>query len=195
MGIIMKLRLLLIIFIIVSVSVTVAADNSLWGKEMGDMYEDRPDFNSGDVITVIINENASAIQSANTDTEQSSEVKTDPGSGWLDIFKGFGFGYSDSNDAQGQTKRTGTLEASITTQVVEKMGNGNLKIEGEKEIKINNEKQIIKLSGLVRPEDINLNNEISSQKVAEASIEYNGQGPITHKQKSGWLGWLFGWLF
>ncbi|MGM0437075.1 MAG: flagellar basal body L-ring protein FlgH [Bacillota bacterium] len=179
------LLLSLVIFSLVIVSSTVYANNSLWSDEAAGKYEDRPDYESGDIITVLIEEDANAVQSANTSTSQSSSVEAQAGTGLFDFIKSFGLGYSDEGSADGQTQRSGTLEANITTQVEEVLDNGNLRIIGSKKIKINGEEQVIQLSGIIRPEDIELDNEISSQKVADAGIEYEGAGPIAAKQEPG----------
>lgn len=175
----------LIIFSLVIVSNTVYANNSLWSDEAAGKYEDRPDYQAGDIITVLIEEDANAVQSANTSTSQSSSIEAQAGTGLFNFIKAFGLGYSDQGSADGQTQRSGTLEADITTQVEEVLDNGNLRIIGSKKIKINGEEQIIKLSGIIRPEDIKLDNEVSSQKVADASIEYEGRGPVAEKQEPG----------
>ena len=179
------LLLSLVIFSLIIMSNTVYANNSLWSDEAAGKYEDRPDYESGDIITVLIEEDANAVQSANTSTSQSSSVEAQAGTGLFDFIKSFGLGYSDEGSADGQTQRSGTLEANITTQVEEVLDNGNLRIIGSKKIKINGEEQVIKLSGVIRPEDIELDNEISSQKVADAGIEYEGAGPIAAKQEPG----------
>ncbi|HKL74703.1 MAG TPA: flagellar basal body L-ring protein FlgH [Halanaerobiales bacterium] len=175
----------LVIFSLVIVSNTVYANNSLWSDEAAGKYEDRPDYQAGDIITVLIEEDANAVQSANTSTSQSSSIEAQAGTGLFNFIKAFGLGYSDQGSADGQTQRSGTLEADITTQVEDVLDNGNLRIIGSKKIKINGEEQIIKLSGIIRPEDIKLDNEVSSQKVADASIEYEGRGPVAEKQEPG----------
>lgn len=183
-----KRLLFLFIFLLLIVtfmSPQLKATNSLWSDEAAGTYEDRPNYEAGDIVTVVIEEDANAVQSANTSTSQSSSVEAQAGTGLFDFLKAFGFGYSDEGSADGQTQRSGTLEADITTQVEEIMDNGNIRIIGSKNIKINGEEQTIKLSGIVRPKDINLANEISSQKVADASIEYEGQGPVADKQEPG----------
>ena len=183
----MKKRFLIFMLIIsiISFANIVSADNSLWSDEAAGKYEDRPDYQAGDIITVVIEENANAVQSANTSTSQSSSIEAEAGTGLFNFLKAFGVGYSDQGSADGETQRSGTLEADITTQIEEVLDNGNLRIIGSKKIKINGEEQIIKLSGVIRPEDVQLDNEISSQKVAEASIEYEGRGPVADKQEPG----------
>ncbi len=180
-----KFLIFMLIISIISFANVVSADNSLWSDKAAGKYEDRPDYQAGDIITVVIEEDANAVQSANTSTSQSSSIEAQAGTGFFDFLKAFGVGYSDQGSADGETQRSGILEADITTQIEEVLDNGNLRIIGSKKIKINGEEQIIKLSGIIRPEDVQLDNEISSQKVADASIEYEGRGPVADKQEPG----------
>ena len=180
-----KIVFTLSLIFIFAMSISVSANNSLWTDDAAGKYEDRPEYEAGDIITVLIEEDANAVQSANTSTSQSSSIEAEAGSGLFDFLKAFGLGYSDQGSADGETQRSGTLEADITTQVEEVLDNGNLRIIGSKKIKINGEEQIIKLSGIIRVEDINLDNTVSSQKVADASIEYEGKGIVSEKQEAG----------
>lgn len=184
---------LLIIFLVV-VSGSAGAD-SLWSDNTQDLYQDYPDFELGDIVTVVIEEDASAIQSANSDTSQNSEYNSAEGGGILDFIPFFDFSYSDSESADGQTQRSGTLEADITTEVIELKKNGNLKIQGSKRVKINGEIQTIILEGVIRPQDINFDNEVSSKRVSSANIEYEGEGVVGDKQKPGILTRFFNFIF
>ena len=186
---------LFMLLIIVLLSLYSFAESSLWTGEKSDIYQDRAEFNEGDVVTVIIDEAASALQSADTDTRKSSSVEGGTSTGILDFFGSFGLNYSDEDIADGSTSRQGNFEANITTQIVEMKDNGNMKIKGNKKVVINDEEQIISLEGIIRPEDIDLDNKIMSHKVAESNIEYKGEGPIAHRQRTGILSWLFGWIF
>lgn len=183
------LSLILIIF-----SIPAAAD-SLWSDNSANFYQDFPDYQVGDIITVVIEEDASAIQSANTGSSQDSDYNSSGGTNFLDFIPFFDFSYSDSESADGQTQRSGTLEADITTKIIEIEENGNLEIEGRKKVKINGETQTIILSGVIRADDINFENEISSKRVASANVEYEGEGPIGDKQESGILTKFFNFIF
>ena len=190
-----KLKTMIILFSLLLISFSVSADGSLWSDNAADMYKDRPEYEIGDIITVVIQEDANAVQSANTSTSQESEIEAGSGIGIFDFIKAFGLSFSDGGSANGQTERSGTLQADITTQISEVMSNGNLKILGLKKIKINGEEQIIKLSGIIRPEDITIDNTISSKKVAEARIEYEGKGIVADKQNPGLIERIFNFIF
>ncbi|SRR6056297_502802 len=191
----MKNKTVIILFLFLIIFTSAVCGKSLWSEDSSGFYNDYPDYSSGDIITVVIEEDASAIQTANTDTNQSSSVDGSAGTGFFDFLKSFGFGYSDSDSADGQTQRSGTLTADITTEIVGVNKNGNLKIEGKKVVKINGETQTIKLSGVVRPEDVDFENNVSSKNIAQAEIEYEGEGPVGDKQKPGLLGRLFNFIF
>lgn len=183
-----------LILFILSALVPVQAE-SLWSDNSQELYQDYPNFDLGDIITVVIEEDASAIQSANSDTSQNSEYSSAEGGGILDFIPFFDFSYSDSETADGQTQRSGTLEADITTEVTELKANGNLKIKGTKRVKINGEIQTIILEGVIRPQDINFDNEVSSKRVSNANIEYEGEGVVGDKQNPGILTRVFNFIF
>jgi flagellar L-ring protein precursor FlgH len=94
---------------------------------------------------------------------------------------------TNSFDGSGQTSRNETMSASITARVIEVAPNGNLFIRGARKVRVNNETQYITLTGLVRPADISPDNTVLSSYIAEASIEYTGSGPVSDKQRPGWL--------
>jgi flagellar L-ring protein precursor FlgH len=190
-----KLKIFSILLIIICIVTIPAAATSLWSDNSQDLYQDYPDFQMGDIITVLIEENASAIQSANSDASQSSEYSAEEGGGILDFIPFFDFSYSDSETADGATQRSGTLQADITTEVVDLKENGNLTIKGKKRVKINGEIQTIILNGVIRPQDINFDNEVSSKRVSNANIEYEGEGVVGDKQDPGLLTRLVNFIF
>jgi flagellar L-ring protein precursor FlgH len=88
----------------------------------------------------------------------------------------------------GETERKGNLTGKISAMVVEVLPSGILRIEGEKIVSLNSEEEIMVISGLVRPEDVNSKNEVDSSKVANVRIDYYGNGTIGDAQRGGWLG-------
>lgn len=183
----------LLLFLVLAANLANA--ESLWSDNSQELYQDYPNFELGDIVTVVIEEDASAIQSANSDTSQNSEYNAAEGGGILDFIPFFDFSYSDSETADGRTQRSGTLEADITTEITELKNNGNLKIRGSKRVKINGEIQTIILEGTIRPKDINFDNEISSKRVSNANIEYEGEGVVGDKQRPGILTRVFNFIF
>ena len=91
----------------------------------------------------------------------------------------------------GATSQTDSMTAYMTATVVDILPSGNFLIRGSRWTKVNDELQQIVLEGVIRPADINSNNTVLSQNVAEAKIFLLGKGPVTQYQKPGWLGQLW----
>ena len=180
------------------------AENSLWSEQTGlFLFRDKKAIRVGDVITIRIVEDPEAELNANTKTDRSSSLQAKL------KFLGFMKALADKNprlaqnpaqdtlidsslgfsfDGKGSSNRKGHVKAYISAIVMNVLPNGNLYIEGRREIKVNNELQYITISGIVRPEDIDPDNEVSSVYVANARITYSGIGPLSDKQKPGWMG-------
>ena len=94
---------------------------------------------------------------------------------------------SFNHQGTGTTQRSGALSAYMTARVVDVLANGNLFIQGNREVRVNHENQIITLSGIVRPRDISAENVIQSTYIADAQITYSGTGIVNDRQKPGWL--------
>ncbi len=186
-------------------------DGSLWQvrSSLNGMFIDTKARNVGDIVTVKIDESAKASNKANTETGRTSSLEAG-------IEKLFGIedwwqnqilpkigsdlpridpfgnpsvkGSLKSNFAgDGETTRSGTLSAFITCRVVGVMPNGNLKIVGTREVMVNNENQLIVLSGIIRPRDISDDNVIMSTFISNAKIAYSGSGIVNDRQRPGWL--------
>ncbi|PIE59692.1 MAG: flagellar biosynthesis protein FlgH [Desulfobulbus propionicus] len=172
---------------------------TLWTGDEGNWLADIKARNIGDIVTVIIEEKASASKESTTETGRDSSISAA-------ISKFFGFesevaennpnldlsslvdaSISNSFKGNGKTTRSEDLAATLTTQVIEVYPNGNLKIRGGKSVTVNNESQIIYLTGIVRSYDISASNTINSGNILNAQITYTGKGVITDKQNPGWL--------
>ena len=185
----------------------VSSDGSLW-RDTASLYEDRKARRVNDLLTIIIAENVSATSTASTTDSGDSSAKygitdlfganTDFGIQSLPLIKKFypagakftpsAEGSSTSSYAgKGDTSRKGTVTATITAKVIEVLPNSNMIIESRKEVVVNNEKQIVVLRGIVRPDDITTSNTISSTFVADAQIYLVGDGVLADKQSQGWL--------
>lgn len=171
---------------------------SLWTTSRGGVFADMKGTTVGDIVTVVISENASASKQASTKTGRSSDMSAGITSFFgleSDIANLTGgspsalidFDTSNSFDGSGSTQRSERLTATLTTQVIEILPNGNLRIEGNKTVTVNREMQIVTLSGIVRPSDVSSRNLVDSQNVLNARISYVGKGVISDKQQQGWL--------
>ncbi len=172
---------------------------SIWTGDEGNWLADIKAHRVGDIVTVIIQENAAATKEAATESgrdttmtagipvlfgyekifeEKNSNLKMS------DMVKA---NFSNTFKGNGKTMRKEKLAATLTTQVVKIYPNGNMKIRGGKSVIVNNENQIIYLTGIVRPYDINADNTIDSSNILNAQIAYTGKGALSDKQKPGWL--------
>jgi flagellar L-ring protein precursor FlgH len=172
---------------------------SLWQQGNRSMFSDRKARDVGDIVTVLISETASASKEASTSTGRSSNISAGipnffglennaiwSGTNPVDLNNLISADFSNDFDGSGTTSRKEDLTASLTTQVVGRYPNGQLKIRGGKEVMVNNEVQIIYLTGIIRPVDITAANTVSSTKILNARISYTGKGAISDKQKPGW---------
>ncbi len=168
---------------------------SLWGHGVS-LFSDVRAQRVGDLVTLIIAEQTRAEQNAQTRTGQESSVNLGPGLGILaNIIPELRVGGGDSSRAVGTTTRGGSLVARMTTRVTEILPNGNMVIEGYQLIQINGEEQILRVKGIIRPEDIRPDNTILSTYVADAEFTFIGTGPLGETQKPGLLTRFFSWLF
>lgn len=163
------------------------------------LYSDAKGRRIGDIITVILRENTSATKSASTTLERESEIDFDPitgpGGGNLNLGLGgdFQLNLGATNDFEGDASanQSNNLSGNISVTVVQVMPNNNLIIRGEKWLTLNNGDEYIRLTGIVRPADINPANEVLSSKIANARIQYSGTGSFSQVQQQGWLGKFF----
>ncbi|NLY76221.1 MAG: flagellar basal body L-ring protein FlgH [Firmicutes bacterium] len=172
--------------------------DSLWTDQSVSLYGSKPRFfQAGDILTVLIVEQAQATQRAESSSDERNSVNAGPGTGLLSkIFpENIGADWGASSQGKGSTTRGGSLQAKISVEVVGVNPNGVLVIEGQQIIKVNNEEQVLKISGMVRAEDVSNENVVLSSNIANAVIEYQGNGNINNAQKPGILTRFFHWIF
>lgn len=181
-----------------------ASPGSVWPGETtrNTLYQDLRARYIGDIVTIAVVEKTSAIKEATTSTarKSSDDIAIQK---FLGLPLNFGMrnflnqgnpfspeiqsSYDSKFDGSGTTRRSGELNAVITTRVTGILPNGNLVIEGKKDTVVNNELQYIILSGIIRPEDITEQNTIQSTLISDARIEYSGKGVLADEQSPGWL--------
>lgn len=174
------------------------ANGSIWqGSSSGGLIEDFKARRKGDIVTVVITEQASASKEASTGTERTSSMsasipnllgleKTNIAN-WMDLNNLINASNSSAFDGSGSTMRRENLTATISTRVIEVLPSGNFLIQGRRNVRVNNEDQIIILEGTVRPRDITSDNTVNSSYIADARITYGGKGIISDRQQPGWL--------
>ncbi|MBF0446697.1 MAG: flagellar basal body L-ring protein FlgH [Magnetococcales bacterium] len=173
---------------------------SIWqSTDRNTLFLDNKARNIGDIITVNISERSSAEKDATTELKRGNSNSASLG-GMLDLTTVLKSDQSlasataaSSHDftGEGNTTRESTLIATVSCLVTEVMANGNLRIEGRRDITINHENQFILLSGIVRPEDISPENTVTSAQIADARIDYSGDGDIDDQQRPSWLSRFF----
>lgn len=172
---------------------------SLWTSRQGSLFGDIKASQVGDIVTVAIFEAASASKQASTATDRESNMSADLSTlfgleknisninSTIDPSALVNTGFKNEFKGSGSTSRKENLVATLTSRVVTVYPNGNLGIEGSKSVTVNNEEQLIHLSGIVRPADISPQNIVDSKFVLDAQITYTGKGVISDKQSQGWL--------
>ena len=173
-----------------------ANPNSLWRDNARSFFGDPRASGIGDILTVRIDiadraqvSNQTA-RSRNT-AEDSNLANFLGGEAALDNFFNdavnpaslTNFGSNSSTQGAGSVNRSETIELSAAAIVVDVLWNGNMLIHGRQEVRINNEVRELLISGIVRPEDIDSDNTISHQQIAEARISYGGRGHISEMQR------------
>jgi flagellar L-ring protein precursor FlgH len=149
-------------------------------------------YRVGDLITVNVQETTRAKSQAATDAASQVEL----GAGLKSPSTGYNSALSlhGGNSGGAQTTRVGELRAQISVQVTGVDADGRLRIEGMQALTVNGERQKIRLSGMVRPEDISSENTVWSNRIANAELELVGVGTVSESQRQSLLYRLFKWL-
>jgi flagellar L-ring protein precursor FlgH len=185
---------------------------SLWQEENGRayLYEDLRAMRVGDIITDKIVENHKGSKSADTKAERESTIDSGLSTSTIGI-PGLNLGSFMAGRAvpgltvdasakskfggKGATSRADTLTGTLSAMVTEVFPNGDLRIEGTREVKVNSEKQTMILSGVVRRVDVDTRNMVLSSAIADAKIEYTGLGVVDDVQRPGWLVRILDWIY
>lgn len=170
--------------------------NSLWASNRQTFFKDQRANNIGDILTVMIDIKDKA------DLKNETERNRDSGEGVaLNSLLGIesqltkvlpesvtGPNLVNTNSksefkGDGKTKREEKVQMKLAATVTQILPNGNMLIQGRQEVRVNFEKRVLELAGIIRPEDITTDNAIPYEKVAEARISYGGKGQITDVQQ------------
>ena len=176
------------------------SEGSIFTAKSKNLYQDNRARRVGDIVLVKIVETSSGKKTANTKTTRDSSLKGGIGSLFgfeksllsnggnnVPSLTNLDANMSNSFEGKGETNRNSSVTATLSAKVVDIAMDGNLVIQGYREVRVNNETQHIILSGIVRPSDISQDNSILSSSIADARIEYNGEGALASKQSPGWL--------
>ena len=149
---------------------------------------------NADVITVILDERTRSSKSAETSVKKGSTNQIlNPkilgslvqGTGNTDIFSSLDSATEFSGE--GESDQSNSLSGTISVVVARVLPNGLLLVQGEKWFQLNRGEEYVRISGLVRPEDVTSDNSISSQRLADARIAYSGTGELAQSNQAGWL--------
>ena len=158
------------------------------------LFEDFRARRVGDILTILLEEKTAASKKASTEAAKKSSVS-------MSVPKLFGRSVSaggakildaevkgdTSFSGEGGSNQSNSLNGNITVHVVQVLPNGNLRVKGEKLLTLNQGSEVIRITGIVRPQDISAKNSIPSYKVADTKIEYKGKGMIADSNRAGWL--------
>ena len=172
------------------------------------LFTDHRAYQAMDVITIRINENTRGTKRAETDATTEFSLLT----GITEFFGLETRKWAANNDSldptaliqantsldfqgDGETQREGTLSGQISAVIMEVLPNGLLRVEGTKIVSLNDEEEVLVISGLVRPRDVNSNNQVDSSRVANMRIDFYGKGVVAEQQVPGWGARLFRFIW
>jgi len=146
----------------------------------------------GDVLTVVLQESTQA--SNRSDSAISKQSSIEMGAGRLlgsDVDMDTQLGLKRGSTGSGATSQQASLSGSVTVIVQKVLPNGLLQVDGQKSLMLNQGVETVRLSGYVRQGDVDTGNLVSSQRVANARIQYSGRGTVANASRSGWLSRFF----
>lgn len=173
--------------------------SSLWQRGSGGFFADQRATQVGDILTILIEIDDNASLSNSTDRERSGSSEfTKPkffgyGSKLHKILPGIAASEvpdplvqsssTTTANGSGSISRNETISLKVAALVVQMLPNGNMVVAGRQEVKVNQELRELRVAGIIRPEDIGINNTIPYDKIAEARITYGGDGVISRQQE------------
>ena len=176
-------KLLCVLMIMIFPAVSFAG--SFWDDGANWFADARPG-KVGDIVTVLVEERTDASDESDMSvTKDTSLSVTNNDTGILGYLRKFTLGVSNSSSGNGSIERTHSATATLACLVTEVLPNGNLIIEGTRDVRTSDEVLQLMLVGVVRPQDVNSDNQISSRLVANAEISVKGRGIISRTQKPG----------
>lgn len=163
-----------------------ATTGSLWTPSawFSDLAADQRARRVDDIVTIVVQESASAVSSGATQTARKSSAQnsitalaglTRATGPWANLAN---LGGQTTLDGQGTTSRTTTLTTTVSARVTHVLRNGNLVLEGSKNVGINSENQVITVRGVIRPIDLDTTNTVLSARLAQMEIQVNGKGVV-----------------
>ena len=171
---------------------TAVSGYSIWSDQQSALFKDSRAFKVGDILTVNIRVNDKATFDNKTDRSRTNKSGINFGlsgstaDSSVDAKGDLAFGSSTSTKGDGSTERSEKLNLLVAAVVTGVIENGNLLISGSQEVRVNHELRILNVAGIVRPQDVDANNMIAYERIAEARISYGGRGRLTEVQQPPW---------
>ena len=160
---------------------------SLWDDRRSKLFQDARAVSVGDILTVdlAINDKASFDNATDRSRKNSSGMNASLN---LPVISTIGsndltYGSNTSTKGTGTTARSEKLQLKLAAVVTGILENGNLVISGSQEVRVNHELRILNVAGIVRPLDVDHNNTVAYDKIAEARVSYGGRGRLTEVQQ------------
>ena len=150
----------------------------------------------GDVLTIVLQEQTSSSKSAETSIKKESDNRLPNPSVFGNLVRGTSEDYTDIESeaefsGEAESDQSNSLSGTLSAVVAEVLPNGLLLVQGEKWLNLNRGEEYVRVSGLVRPEDIGSDNSVSSLRLADARIAYSGTGELADSNRAGWLSRFF----
>lgn len=162
-----------------------------------ELFADPRAHRVGDILTIVLQESTQASKKATTSTSKKDKTAIDAPTllGQAATLNGLpasiGLNGDRSFAGDGSSSQSNQLSGQITVTVAQRLSNGNLVVRGEKWLTINQGQEMVRISGIVRPQDINPDNSVASSRVADARIAYTGRGSLADANTQGWLSRFF----
>ena len=173
---------------------TISNPGSIFGQGENPLFADLKAMNPNDIVTVVISESIAQSSDGKKTISENSNDKLGAG-----IFSGIGgtvlnkvgkigfdAGSTNSYTGSGKNTRNESFTTTISARIIKILKNGNYFIAGNSELLVNGEKQIVQISGVIRPYDIDQKNTIDSKYIADAKILYKTEGEIDRATNKPW---------
>lgn len=181
--------LYVVLLLLLMCSPVVAANGSLW-SDNSNLFADQKASRVGDIITVRVVEHLDTSDEGKTSSSKNADGSVGDGenkggTGLLSFIRALGFGSVSNYQGNSKSERTLDTGTTLSCLVVEVLPNGNLIIQGDRQIVTHAERMTMRFSGVVRPIDITHDNIVTSNKVANAELVITGRGTVTRTQRPG----------
>jgi flagellar L-ring protein precursor FlgH len=167
------------------------------GQQM-ELFADLKARRVGDILTIKLNESTAASKNAVTKTTKATTVADSAPTifGQSMTIRGRPILSTTLNganafDGEGASTQSNSLAGSLTVTVTDVQANGNLVVQGDKTLKLNQGDEYVHIAGVIRPADIATDNTVTSDKIADAHISYSGKGVTDSSNRMGWLARFF----